>query len=289
MVRVGIIGSENSHAMAFSQIMNKSSQYPDLCVVAIYGEDAEASRKVQEACEVPLLAQSAQAMLGQVDAVMVTSRDGALHPGYARPFLEAGIPAFIDKPIAGDGASAWALLRLAQARGVPVMGGSSVKFTADTLALRAEAQSLLSAGNLLGGHVWAPVSMENEYGGFYFYASHLVETALTVFGYDPLSVRALRKPRGVEAMLDYAGFTIHLSFLESVYHYGATVLGTQGAVTRPISLDGCYDVEVAHFAEMLQTGAMPQSIEEMALPIFVMDALKQAYETGEAQAIERPA
>lgn len=286
MIRVGIIGSENSHAMAFSKIMNTTDQYPDLRVVAVYGEDAQASRKIQEACEVPLLAESAHAMLGQVDAVMVTSRNGALHPGYAQPFLEAGIPAFIDKPIANDGGAAWALLRLARDKGVPVMGGSSVKFTADALALRSEAQAMAVSDALLGGHMWAPVSMENEYGGFYFYAAHLVETAMRVFGYDVQAVQAVRKPRGVDAMLEYAGYAVHLSFLDGVYHYGGTVLGAQGAITHEISLDGCYDVEMAHFAEMLQSGKMPQPIEEMALPVFVLNALEAAYTTGEAKLIQ---
>ena len=39
MFRVGIIGSENSHAKAFTDIFNASGKYDDIQVVAIWGED----------------------------------------------------------------------------------------------------------------------------------------------------------------------------------------------------------------------------------------------------------
>ena len=47
-------------------------------------------------------------------------------------------------------------------------------------------------GNILGGHVTAPVSMENPYGGFWFYTQHLVAMVTTVFGPKIKSVRAFR-------------------------------------------------------------------------------------------------
>ena len=73
MFRVGIIGSENSHAMAFSEIfnINNKEQYPDIQVVAIYGEDQAASEAVRDKCGVEIM--TPEEMLGKVDAVMVTS------------------------------------------------------------------------------------------------------------------------------------------------------------------------------------------------------------------------
>ena len=102
MFRVGIIGSENSHAKAFTDIFNASGKYDDIQVVAIYGEEEEASQKISETYNVPIM--KPEEMLGKVDAIMVTSRNGKLHPIYARPFIEQGLPAFLDKPIANDSA-----------------------------------------------------------------------------------------------------------------------------------------------------------------------------------------
>src|SRR5262249_47400749 len=39
-------------------------------------------------------------VIGQVDAVLVSTDDGADHVRRARPFVEAGLPVFVDKPLA---------------------------------------------------------------------------------------------------------------------------------------------------------------------------------------------
>ncbi|MBQ8953600.1 MAG: Gfo/Idh/MocA family oxidoreductase [Clostridia bacterium] len=284
MFRVGIIGSENSHALAFSRIFNLSGKYEDIKVVAVWGEDMEASEKIKAECGVDIV--KPEAMLGMVDAVMVTSRNGALHAGYARPFIEAGKPAFIDKPIANDAGEAAALIDLAFEKHVPVMGGSSLKLVAGTLAAREFAQARKAEGELIGGYVFAPVSMDNPYGGFYFYAAHLVETALTIFGYDPIAVTAVRTKAGISCALEYAAFGVSLQFTDGVYNYGATVLGKNGADMRLITLDDAYDREVAHFAKMLRTGEVPQSAHDIVMPVRVLNAIEQSYETGARCAIK---
>ena len=199
MIRIGIIGTGNSHAMGFAKLINVSGRYPQLKVVSLYGEDPQASLKIQQECGVETIAPNPQAMLGQIDALMVTSRDGALHAKYAAPFRKAGIPAFIDKPFTRDCAEARELVSLAEASGAKIMGGSGVKFVPDVLALREFAQQNAP----IGGHVWAPVSMENEYGNFYFYCAHLVESCMMIFGYDPVSVSAHRNAKGVSAVVRY--------------------------------------------------------------------------------------
>ena len=48
MFKIGIIGSENSHAAAFSEIFNLSGTYDELRDTAICDEDMPASRKISE-------------------------------------------------------------------------------------------------------------------------------------------------------------------------------------------------------------------------------------------------
>lgn len=284
MYRIGIIGSENSHAMAFSEIFNLSGKFDDIQVVAIYGEEEDASRKIHEKCGVEIM--KPEDMLGKVDAIMVTSRNGKLHPGYARPFIEAGLPAFLDKPIANCGKEAEEIIALAREKGVPVMGGSSTKMVPDTLALREIAQAARTEGKLIGGHVFAPVSMENEYGNFYFYASHLAEICLTIFGYDPVAVQAIRSKSGVAAMLEYEDFVVDISYTDEAYRYGATIITKDGATQREIDISGCYEAEITHFVHMLRTGEVPQCDRDIVLPVKLLNAIERAYTEGGRQIIE---
>ena len=284
MFRVGIIGSENSHALAFARIFNRMKKYDDIRVVAIYGEDEAASLKIHEECGVEMMTPAD--LLGKVDAIMVTSRTGKFHVPSVRPFIEAGIPALIDKPIANCGKEAEEIIAFAREKGAPVMGGSSTKAVPNTLELKAIADAAKAEGKLLGGHVFAPVSMTNDYGNFYFYSSHLAEIALTIFGYDPVAVQATRTATGVAGVLEYKDYAITFSYTEGAYQYGATVLTKDGPTQKPIDISGCYAVEVAHFVTMLHTGEVPQDDHDIYFPVKVLNAIEKAFTEGGRVVIE---
>ena len=146
MYKVGILGAENSHAMGFSQIFNGiredlREEFDDIRVIAVGGSYPEANKEVAEKCGVEMVVESAAELEGKVDAIMVTARDGKYHAGFARPFIEVGLPAFVDKPFTSDPEEAVALARLAKEKGVPLCGGSSLKLCDDVLkmALHADA------------------------------------------------------------------------------------------------------------------------------------------------------
>lgn len=279
MIRIGIIGSENSHAAAFSKIFNQSGEYPEMKVVAIYGEDRAASEKIYREYGLEKLCDHPQEMEGMVDAVMVTSRHGGLHFKYVKPFLEKGLPAFVDKPVTCCPDEALQLVRLAAEKKAPFTGGSSTRLVPDTVRFRKAAEEAKASGKLSGGHVWAPVNMSNPYGGFWFYASHLVEIALTIFGYDPFEVGAFRTDSGVTALLNYGKYAVHLTFSEANYNYGATVIGGE-VTTGSIDISDCYACEVKEFVHMLNTGEMPQNAHDFVEAVCVMSAIEESLKTG---------
>lgn len=287
MFRVGIIGSENSHAMAFARIFNgleDGISYPDIQVVAVGGHYPAESQKVFDACGLDFIAADPKEMLGKVDAVMVTARNGRFHPEFARPFIEAGIPAFIDKPFANDAGEALALARLAKEKGVPLVGGSSTKYAYDVQLLQ-NAVKTGSAGAVFGGDVAVPLNMNNEYGGFYFYSSHLAEITLTIFGYDPKSVMAFRQGDNVTAVTRYDRYDVTGHFNDGNYNYSATVFGKNRTLFRELDISLIYRHECENFAHMLRTGEMDQSYEELILPVYYLNAVKKSYETGTEQRI----
>jgi len=279
MFRIGIFGSENSHATEFAKLINGDSpEFADLRVVAIGGESPEDSERIQRECGIPILAASPADMLGEIDAAMVTSRNGALHFGYARVFIQAGLPTFVDKPITSDPAEAQALVNLAREKAVPLCGGSSLKLSPDVLWLRE--MRLQGGDDVKGGYLWAPLNMRNPYGNFYFYSAHLAEMCLEIFGMDPLSVDAFESHDNVTALVHYPRYDVGLHFLNGLYNYGGVLQLKDGPQIRAVSADGGCRLEALRYASMLRTGVMPVTYREMIKNVFVLRAIEESYQTG---------
>ena len=285
MFRIGILGSENSHAMAFSRMFNGidenfKGEFDDITVVGTFGTDDASNKAIVEQAGVQFIADKPEDLLGRVDAVMVTARDGKYHAEYARPFIEAGLPAFIDKPFTRDPAEALALVKLAKEKNIPLCGGSSLKVCMETERLAAYAAN--NRDTILTGSVYAPVNMVNEYGDFWFYADHLAEISLAVFGWDPKWVQAVgRNDKGVTALVGYENYNISNHFCEGMYQYGGTVVTKGGIHTQMISLDDAYANECRVYARMLRTGKMHGTYEQLIQPVYYMEALFRSMQTGD--------
>ena len=117
-IRVGIIGLDTSHAIAFTKLLNDENAAPELAncrVVAAYPKgspDIESSvTRVPEYTEEVKkmgveIVDSIDDLLAKVDAVLLETNDGRPHLEQLRPVLAAGKPVFIDKPVAGSLADA---------------------------------------------------------------------------------------------------------------------------------------------------------------------------------------
>ncbi len=290
--RIGIIGTENSHAYAFSTYFNKPDEngnyrYPDCRVTLVYGHYPEESEKVVREYGADAVAESIEQMVANVDAVMVTARDGKFHYEFVKPFIEAGIPAFVDKPFTVAEQEAIDLVELAKAKKVPLTGGSMLKFSPTIAQLKAKVQEL--GADLVSGSLSAPLNMDNPYSGFFFYSSHLCEMTLEVFGYRPRSVYAVKHNGGsVCAIVDYGAFSITNHFNDGAYQYAGSVFGKKEQMVSEVVLDGCGEAECDAFVEMLRTGKMAHSYEELSAPVFYLNAVKESYESGKPAEIRWP-
>ncbi len=277
MFRIGMIGTENTHSAAFATLFRDEAEFADIEVVAVGGIDPASNENMCKEFGIGLIAEKPEDMLGKVDAVMITARDGIYHAPFARPFLEAGIPMFIDKPFTVDPKEAVAFASEAKRRGVKLMGGSTLKCTYDAVLLQNEAR--VQGEKVLGGTVAAPVMLDSPYSDFFFYASHLTELSMMIFGNDPKQVTAFRNGGSVTAVVDYEKYSVTNTFMGGCMKYFGQVFSTEGIYSREIDLSFASKIMAQRFATMLREGIMPETYEELVYPVMYMNAVKQSYTT----------
>ena len=125
LLRLGMIGmiDGNGHPYSWSAIINGFREepmsrcpyagipkylfanrdaigIPGVKVTHVWTDDPDAARHVADASKVDHILTRPEDAIGQVDAVLIATDDGTDHSRRARPFLEAGLPVFIDKPLA---------------------------------------------------------------------------------------------------------------------------------------------------------------------------------------------
>lgn len=69
------------------------------CICCTGYEGRERAEHIAKASRIPVVYDKPEEMIGRVDAVIVATDDGNEHVERCRPFVEAGIPMFVDKPL----------------------------------------------------------------------------------------------------------------------------------------------------------------------------------------------
>jgi predicted dehydrogenase len=69
-------------------------------VTHVWTDDPAEAPLVAATALIPHLVQKPEDVIGHVDAVLISTDDGLDHVRRARPFVEAGLPVFVDKPLA---------------------------------------------------------------------------------------------------------------------------------------------------------------------------------------------
>ena len=247
MYRLGIIGTENSHAMAFSRIINLPDaqtgkrEYPDVKVVGVYGPDEVSSKAIVEEAGAEFVAANPEEFFGKVDAMLITNRKGSLHSQYAMPFVEKGMPLFIDKPFTSNYQEAENLIKAAKEKGSKISGGSGCKLAYDVLMLQNSVKTLIAGGNMISGSMNFAADPESEYDGFFFYAPHLTEMALTVFGYDVRSVISTENAGSRISIWKYDGFDVSLHYTKGAPNTSGVIYAKNGNIMRNIDTSLIYN------------------------------------------------
>lgn len=278
MYKIAILGCENSHANTFLDFIYNKKTVTDVEVIGVYSNEPETAKNLSEKFGVTV-AESYDAFVGQVDGIIITARDGKNHLKYALPYIESGIPMFIDKPITNSEEDAVTLMKKLKASGNKFSGGSSVPLSPSIVKL-AKTVKENEIGKVFGGYFRAPINLVNSYGGFYFYSQHLVEMALTVFGYYPKSVKTYQNGKVVTALLRYESYDVSLQFTEESWKYYAYVSGENGIEGGELDISTIFEDEFMAYYNILKGGEQTKTYSDFIAPVFVINALKRSLENG---------
>ena len=291
-MKIGIIGTENSHAMAFSKLLNLPDpntgkvRYEDARVAGVYGPDMETAQAIMDMTHVDFIAGGPEDFFGRVDAMMITCRRGSEHYQYAMPFIRKGIPCFIDKPFTTDYEQAAELIGKAKENHVPLSGGSGCKYVYDVLMLKRQVENLVAENKFITASMNFSLVMDSVYDGFFFYSSHLTEMALAAFGYDMKSVNAFEKNGSVITVAHYENFDITLNYTDGSHDSSCIIFSKERNFYRQIDISMLFEHEMDHFINVLKTGKMQTSYEDLIKPVAVLVAVNESFKTGKEVAIK---
>ena len=208
MIRLGVIGymgPENAHPYSWSAIVNGTYNADVMPLYAnkriltyleanrdslgidgarvthVWTQDRVISERIVAASRVSHIVHEPRMMVDAVDAVLIARDDPESHAALAQPFLEAGMPVLIDKPLAATESDLAFFVEQDRA-GRLIMSSSSMRYAAEVRVLKEAAATL------------GPVRLAVAVGvkDWVSYGVHVLEAICTVLN-DP---RALRVRHG---------------------------------------------------------------------------------------------
>lgn len=285
MHKIAILGCENSHANNFLKAVLVDKIVTDVEFVGVYSNEPEAAAKLNAEFGVPV-ADSYDAFVGKVDGIIITARHGDNHYKYAKPYLDSGIPMFIDKPITCTEEDAAAFMKDLKARNIPVSGGSVCVLT-DLVQEMKQVVIDKPHGDIFGGYLRAPVIMGSPYGGFFFYSQHLAQVMMEIFGCYPNSVRTYQNGTSIHCVVRYDEYDVNITYTGGSSVYYATVSCANAVVGGDYDFAGCFEREFMEFHHLLEGKPQKQSYEDFFAPVYVLNAIYRSLNSGKEEKVNR--
>lgn len=286
-LRVGIVGTDTSHVIAFTKILNDPA-HPDHAagakVVAAFkggSKDVESSHtRVDKYAEelatkwgltiVPDIA----TLCTKVDAVLLESVDGRAHLPQFKELAKCGKPVFIDKPLASTVEDAREIARIAKQNNIAWFSTSSLRYSDTAMNLKSDKNT--------GAITWGPGPTEqHHYLDLSWYGVHPVEMLFTIMGRGCEEVVRTTTATMDEVTCKWKGGRIGtVRTLRPYGDYGAVAFREKQVIPGPNKLKVNYAPMLKEIVKFFETKVPPVPNEE-TLEIFAfMDAAQKSKEQG---------
>jgi len=270
MLRVGLIDLDTTHARSFTQRLGKID---GAAVTDVFdGQQVRTGEQIDEFCRQfdCKRHESVESLAASVDAAMVLSADWQVHLVRATPLLEAHVPTYIDKPLAGSVSELHSFVSLAERTGTPLLAGSGWRFN-----------SVMAAA----GRKYADAAVDNVFGmvgnDYFYYGIHVVEAALALLGPGIESARLLvqhERAHLLEFTHKRGGGHMLLQGPRPLRGLVFTADGADQCVT--FGPDDIHDGICSTFLEMVQQGRSPLPPLALIESTLVMLAGLQSIDDG---------
>ncbi len=290
VMRLGVIGlSEgNGHPYSWSAICNgydpaamascpfpvipqylaerrfPEDQLPDVSVTHIWTQSPSISAHVAAAARIPHVVDSLDQMIGAVDGILLARDDAERHVEMSLPFLRAGLPIYIDKPIAVTRADLARLFEAQRYEG-QIFSCSALRFSG---ALQLDAETRARLGPIR--HVEASVPK-----AWSTYGVHLVDPLLAVTSHygQTCAVTAAGGHEAGVVHLRFSDMTATLTCLGKLpgelkfRFYGAQAFADRVFSDTFLS----FRAALAEFVEGVRTGTTRTTREELTTVVQILE------------------
>lgn len=286
-LRLGIIGTDTSHVVAFASILNdpaNKNHIPGARIAAAFkGGSADlessASRVDKYAEELASkygveIVPSIAALLGKVDAILLESVDGRKHLPQFREIMKAGKPIFIDKPLASTYADAVEIARLGRENNTRWFSASSLRFSRGIPALKQP--------DLRGALVWGPGPTEKTHQlDLTWYGIHSVEILYTFLGRGCVEVTRVAGANGDAVTGRWSDGRLGTVVLDNDYAgFGATTFAKRKSLVSGADFYTGYQDLLVEIVKFFQGGPSPVDEKETLEMFAFMDAAQRSKESG---------
>jgi hypothetical protein len=187
--KVGIIGLDTSHSVAFTKALNSPDAGPEFGGYKVVAAYPKGSNDIKGSVDrIPgytddvrklgvEISNSIEELLSKVDVVFLETNDGRLHLEQALPVFKAGKRMFIDKPVAASLSDAISIFDASKHYNVPVFSSSSLRFVSGTQEIAHG-----SIGKVIGADTYSPATIEKTHPDLFWYGVHGVESLFTLMG-----------------------------------------------------------------------------------------------------------
>ncbi len=267
--RIGMIGLDTSHSVAFARSLNnsKNDAFKGFKLTCAYPYGSRTIKTSYERIptyikEVEGLGVQIKGSLKEVidnsDCILLETNDGNLHLQQAIEVMKAGKPLFIDKPLAGNISDVKALYQASQKYKMPFFTSSSLRYIKGLEDIR----NGTTAGKVLGADAFAPCKEEPSHTNFYWYGIHGVEILFTALGPGCQRVQTIHTPDTdiVTGVWNDGQIGIFRGIRKGATDYGGTVFCEKKVVKLP-SYSG-YDSLLEKVVDFFDSGILPVPEQE---------------------------